>query len=77
MHRETFDEALLGFKRRTPYQPFKIVTVSGDRYEIDHPEAILVRDGVALFKGPSGVIAIFDHEGVSQVVGDLAANTIE
>ena len=31
--------------------------------------ALVVRDGVALFAGPGGVPAVFDHEGVAQVIG--------
>jgi hypothetical protein len=46
--------------------------VHGDRLEVDHPDALAVRDGVALFVGPGGVPVVFDHEGVSQVIGDLA-----
>jgi hypothetical protein len=36
--------------------------------QADHAAA----HGVALFAGPGGVPVIFDHEGVSKVVGDLA-----
>jgi hypothetical protein len=32
---------------------------------------------VALFAGPGGVPVIFDYEGVSEVVGDLAGNPSE
>ena len=72
MDRETFDLTILTFRRRTPFRPFTVAMVNGDRFEVDHPEALAVRDGVALFAGPGGVPVIFDHEGVSQVVGDLA-----
>ena len=37
-----------------------------------HSDALAIRDGVALFAGPGGVPVVFDYEGVSQVVGDLA-----
>ena len=77
MNRETFAGAIRAFKQRTPFRPFTVVTVSGGRYEIDHPEAILERDGVALFAGPGGIPVIFDHEGVSKVVGDLAGRGAE
>ena len=42
------------------------------RFEIDHPGALIFRDGVAVFLGPGGVPVIFDHEGVEQFVADLA-----
>jgi hypothetical protein len=31
----------------------------------------VVRDGVAVYVAAGGVPVIFDHEGVSQVIGDL------
>jgi hypothetical protein len=72
MDRDTFDGSIRTFKRRTPFRPFTVAMVNGDRLEVDHPDALAVRDGVALYVGPGGVPVIFDHEGVSQVVGDLA-----
>ena len=72
MEREVFAGAIRTYKGRTPFRPFTVVTVSGGRYEVDHPEAILEREGVALFAAPGGVPVIFDHQGVSEVVGDLA-----
>jgi hypothetical protein len=77
MDRATFDSTIRAFKHRTPYQPFTIAMVNGNRFEIDHPEALALRDGVALFAGPGGVPVIFDYEGVSEVVGDLAGNPSE
>lgn len=75
MDRNTFESTLQTFRRRTPFHPFTIALVNGDRLEVDHPEAIVVRDGVGLFVGPGGVPAVFDHEGVSQVIGDLAGQS--
>ena len=72
MDRDTFDGTLLAFKRRTPFRPFTVTKMNGDRIEVDHPEALVVRDGVALFAALGGIPVIFDHEGVSQIVGDLA-----
>ncbi len=77
MDRDTFDSTIRTFKQRTPFRPFTVALVNGDRLEVDHPEAILVRDGVGLFLGPGGVPVVFDHEGVSQVVGDLAGRSSE
>ena len=72
MDRHTFDGTVRAFKDRTPFRPFSVAMVNGDRLEIDHPDALVVRDGVALFVAPGGIPVIFDHEGVSQFVGDLA-----
>ena len=60
-----------------PYRPFTVVLVNGDRFEVDHHDALVVRDGVAVFVGPGGVPVLFDHEGVAQVVGDLKGETVE
>jgi hypothetical protein len=49
--------------------------VDGDRLEVDHPDALAVRDGVALFVAPGRVPVVFDHEGVRQVIGDLAGRS--
>lgn len=75
MNRDTFDKTLRAFKHRTPFRPFTVALVNGDRLEVDHPEALVVRDGVGLFVGPGGVPAVFDYEGVSQVIGDLAGQS--
>jgi hypothetical protein len=71
MDRDTFDSTIRTFKHRTPFRPFTVAMVNGDRLEVDHPDALAVRDGVALFAGPGGVPVVFDHEGVSLVIGDL------
>ena len=77
MNRETFTEAIRTFKHRSPFRPFTLVTVSGNRHEVDHPDALAVNDGVALFFGPGGVPVICDHEGVSEIIGDLSGRGAE
>jgi hypothetical protein len=77
MDRETFTETIRAFRNRTPFRPFTVALVNGDRYEVDHPEALAVRDGLALFAAPGNVPVIFDHEGVSQVIGDLSGHGAE
>ena len=72
MDRDTFDQTIRAFQQRAPFRPFTVVLVSGTQVEIDHPGALVVRDGVALFAGPGGVPVIFDYEGVEHFVGDLA-----
>jgi hypothetical protein len=75
MDSSTFDATIQTFKRRSPFKPFTVAMVNGDRFEVDHPEAVVVRDGVALYVAAGGIPVIFDHEGVSQVVGDLASRS--
>lgn len=71
MEAHNFDLTLNAFKRRSPFRPFTVALVNGDRFEVDYPDALLVRDGVAVYLGAGGVLVIFDHEGVSQFIGDL------
>jgi hypothetical protein len=71
MERDNFDQTLNAFKRRIPFRPFKVALVNGDRFEVDYPNALVVRDGVAVYIGAGGIPVLFDHEGVNQVIGDL------
>jgi hypothetical protein len=71
MEAGSFDQTLTAFKRRSPFRPFTIALLNGDRFEVDFPDALLVRDGVAVYLQAGGVPIIFDHEGVNQFVGDL------
>jgi hypothetical protein len=68
---ENFDKTLTAFKRRVPYRPFTVALVNGDRFEVDFPDALVVRDGMAVFIQSGGVPVLFDHEGVNQFIGDL------
>jgi hypothetical protein len=50
--------------------------VSGDRINIDHPEALVIRGGVGVFVSADGAPSIFDLESVSQAItmpGESAA----
>lgn len=75
MDRDTFDQTIRVFKNRTPFHPFTIAMQNGDRLEIDHPDALAIRDGVALFAGPGGVPSVFDHESVNRIIGELASQS--
>ncbi len=77
MDRETFDATIRTFKHRAPFRPFTVSLVKGNRLEVDHPDALAVRDGVGMFVGLGGTPSIFDHEGVAEVVGDLANRPLE
>jgi len=48
----------------------KAVSVNGDRFQVDHPEALVLRDGVAVFIAAGGVPTLFDHTSVRQLVGE-------
>lgn len=75
MEAENFDETLKAFMKRSPFRPFTVSLVNGDRFEVDHPGALVVREGMAVYLAPGGVPVLFDHEGVSQVTGDLMGHS--
>jgi hypothetical protein len=70
MTSDHFDRTLRAFQRRTPFRSFTVELMSGDRFQVDHPEALVVRDGAAVFIARRGVPTLFDHESVSQFIGD-------
>ena len=71
MQADTFHETMRAFKYRRPFRPFTVALINGDRVEVDHPDAIVVRGGTALYARPGGAPVVFDYEGVSQIIGDL------
>lgn len=72
MTAEHFDQLFERLRDRTPFQPFTVELVGGQRFEVDHPQAMVIRDGVAVFLQPGGIPVWFDHESVTQIVGDIA-----
>lgn len=70
MTAENFENSLKAFRQRKPFHPFTVELVSSDRFEVDFPDALVIRDGVGVFIGPRGVPVLFDHEGVSQLIGE-------
>jgi len=76
MTSDHFQTTIRAFQRRTPFRSYTVELVSEDRVTVDHPEALVVRGGVGVFVSAAGAPAIFDHEGVSQVIatpGESAA----
>jgi len=67
---ENFQNALQGLRQRKPFRPFTVELVSGDRFEVDTPDAVAFRDGMAGFVSRGGVPVLFDHESVSQFIGE-------
>jgi hypothetical protein len=71
---ESFDKTLRALKSTTPYTVFTVELHGGRRFEVDHPGALVVRDGVAVLLAPGGIPIWFDHESVNQIIG-ATANT--
>ncbi len=77
MERQTFSATIRTFRARRPFRPFTVVTNSGGRFEVDHFDAVVERDGMAIYAAPGGIPVIFDYDGVSEIIGDLANNSAE
>ena len=72
MTAEHFELLFEALNSRSPFQPFTVELIGGDRFEVDHPRAMVVRDGVAVYLKPGGVPVWFDHESVTQIISDIA-----
>jgi hypothetical protein len=68
MRAEPFETTIRTFQKRTPFQAYSVELVSGDRVRVDHPEALVMRGGVGVFVSADGAPAIFNHQGVSQII---------
>ena len=66
---ENFNQILTRLVERKPFQLFTVELNGGERFEVDHPRAIVFRDGVAVFVAPGGIPTWFDHESVNQIIG--------
>ena len=77
MDRETFTATIRANRNRTPFKPFTVALVNGDRYEVDRPEILALGEGFAVLVAPGNVPVFFDHEGVSQVIGDLSGRAAD
>ncbi|MCI0681799.1 MAG: hypothetical protein L0Y71_06820 [Gemmataceae bacterium] len=67
MNDDNFENSLSAFLRRRPFKSFAVELVSGDRFIVDHPEALALRGAVAVFINPRGEYTLFDATTVSQL----------
>ncbi len=77
MTADNFTNVLEGLKQRQPFAVFTVELHGGRRFEVDHPGALVVRDGVAVFIAPGGIPIWFDHESVNQIIGAPANAQID
>ena len=72
MNSDKLAAAVEMYMRRTPFHPFTLVLENGTRLEVDHPRGLMYRNGTGVHGGPEGVPTLFEADGVTEVVGDLA-----
>ena len=70
MTAEHFDKTLQAYQKRRPFRSFCVRFVSGEHIDVDHPEAMVIRGGVGVYISAAGIPTLFDHESVSEVVGE-------
>ncbi len=54
-----FERSLLAFQRRTPFRSFTVALVNGDCIQVDQPQTLVLRDGVAVLVAAGGVPTLF------------------
>ncbi len=77
MESESFDRSLRAFCRRVPFQPFTVELLSGTRFRVEHPEALAVNGGTAVYIAPDGTPSLFDHRRISQLIGTADPKSAE
>lgn len=73
MNREQFEDTIDQLLNRRPYQIFTIELQNGRLHEIDQPNALSYRNGVAVFIAPAHVPIIFDNDNVVQIIAAPAS----
>jgi hypothetical protein len=68
MTADNFTNVLDRLRRRQPFRVFTVELHRGQRSEVDHSGALVVRDGVAVFLAPGGVPIWFDHDSINQII---------
>lgn len=76
MTADNFDLVLRGLQHRKPFQVFTVELNGGDRFEVDHPGALVIRDGVAVFLAPGGMPIWFDRDSVNRFEGTTSGNPV-
>ena len=59
--------------RRRPFEPFSVHFVDDIAVTVDHPEAMVVRGGVAVYVSAAGEPTLFDHRSVSRLTNAVDA----
>lgn len=73
MTAEHFEHMFEALRERSPFRPFTVELAGGHRFEVDHAQAMVVRDSVGVFLRPGGVPVWFDHEGVVEIADERSA----
>jgi hypothetical protein len=70
MTSEHFEKSIAAYQKRRPFRSFSVRFTSGEHIDVDHPEALVIRSGVGVYLSSAGVPTLFDHESVSEIIGE-------
>ena len=68
MTREDFACIITTLWRLRPFRPFTVELLTGQRVEVDRADALIYREGTAVFVGPGPAFYLFFHDSVTQIV---------
>jgi hypothetical protein len=69
MTAEDLERTLRAFQKRRPFTSFRVRFVDGEFIDVEQPEALIPRGGTAVYVDPTGAPTLFDHDSVSEVLG--------
>jgi hypothetical protein len=69
MTAKNVEKTLQVYQKRKPFRSYRVRFVDGEFIDVDHPEALITRGGVAIFFTADNTPILFDHEGVTAIVG--------
>ena len=73
MTAEQFDDVVNKLCDRKPFHPFTILLNDGMKIEIDHPRAIINRNGEAYMYLPGGKSLWFGSDSVSKIINAMVS----
>ena len=59
MDRDRFTTTLTMLKNRRPFGPFTLAMVNGERLEVDFPDAVALRQSMAVFLAPGASLFVW------------------
>ncbi len=68
MTKENFETVLKAFLARRHFQPFSLELGNGTRLEINHPEALELKQTFVVYKSTVGIRSVFEFEAVVRFV---------
>ena len=73
MTAEQFDNVINLLCEERPFQPFTILLNDGMKVEIDHPRALVNRNGEAIMYVPGGKMLWFGSDSVSKIINAMSS----